>query len=91
MARTCANPGAGNAGARKIISGNGWSFTNSQVSRPNQVSGSNTCTAAGLTVRSNAPALALCRHLLAAGLDPDRALSIFAWIERRIAERDRAS
>jgi hypothetical protein len=42
-----------------------------------EFSGSDTCTAAGITVTANAPALALCRQLLAAGLDPDRALEVF--------------
>jgi len=39
--------------------------------------GDDTCTAAGITARSPAPALALCRQLLAAGLDPDRALEVY--------------
>jgi hypothetical protein len=39
--------------------------------------GSDTCTAVGITARSHAPALALCRQLLAAGLDPDQALEVY--------------
>jgi hypothetical protein len=39
--------------------------------------GSDTCTAAGIRARNQAPALALCRQLLAAGLDPDQALEVF--------------
>jgi len=35
--------------------------------------GDDTCTATGIT----APALALCRQLLAAGLDPDQALEVY--------------
>ena len=42
-----------------------------------ELTGSDTCTAAGLTVRASAPALAMCRELLAAGLDPDRALDVY--------------
>ncbi len=39
--------------------------------------GSTTCTAAGVTARGRAPVLTLCRQLLAAGLDPDRALEVY--------------
>ena len=39
--------------------------------------GSTTCTAAGITATGNAPVLALCRQLLAAGLDPDQALEVY--------------
>ena len=39
--------------------------------------GSHTCTAAGLTVAGNAPALVLCRELLSAGIDPDTALVVY--------------
>jgi|SRR5262245_19948129 len=39
--------------------------------------GDDTCTAAGITARHPAPALALCRQLLAAGLDPDQALEVY--------------
>jgi hypothetical protein len=36
-----------------------------------------TCTAAGIVVRANAPVLAMCRQLLAAGLEPDTALEVY--------------
>jgi hypothetical protein len=39
--------------------------------------GSNTCTAVDITARGTAPVLALCRQLLAAGLDPDQALAVY--------------
>jgi hypothetical protein len=35
------------------------------------------CEALGHIAIGHAPALALCRHLLAAGLDPDRALHVY--------------
>jgi hypothetical protein len=38
--------------------------------------GSNRCTTAGFTASGQAPVLALCRELIAAGLDPDRPLEI---------------
>src|SRR5262245_49096271 len=38
--------------------------------------GSDTCPAAGITVRGTTPVLALCRELLGAGLDPDTALEV---------------
>ena len=42
-----------------------------------ELAGSDSCAAAGLTVTGNAPALVLCRELIAAGLDPDRALDVY--------------
>src|SRR5262245_9091203 len=42
-----------------------------------ELSGDDTCTAAGFTAHGNAPALALCRQLLAAGLNPDQALEVY--------------
>ena len=39
--------------------------------------GANTCRAAGLTATGSAPVLALCRNLIAAGLDPDQALEVY--------------
>ena len=39
--------------------------------------GDDTATACGITVRSSSPVLALCRELIAAGLDPDAALTVF--------------
>jgi hypothetical protein len=41
------------------------------------LTGSDTCTAAGLTVRASATVLAMCRQLLAAGHDP--ATRLQAW------------
>ena len=42
-----------------------------------ELSASNTCAALGIVARGSAPALVLCRQLLAAGVDPDRAMEIF--------------
>jgi hypothetical protein len=42
-----------------------------------ELTGSDTCTTVGLTVRSHAPVLAMCRQLLAAGLNPDQALEVY--------------
>jgi hypothetical protein len=42
-----------------------------------ELTGSDTCTAADLTVRASAPVLTMCREMLAAGLDPDRALDVY--------------
>jgi hypothetical protein len=39
--------------------------------------GSDTCSGAGITATGAAPVLALCRQLLAAGLDPDAALAVY--------------
>jgi len=39
--------------------------------------GSNTCAAGSIVCTGNAPVLALCRQLLAAGVDPDMALEVF--------------
>ena len=39
--------------------------------------GSNTCTAAGITVVDHAPVLALCRALVTAGHDPNRPLHAY--------------
>ncbi len=39
--------------------------------------GRHTCVAAGVTARSSAPVLALCRQLLAAGLNPDQPMEVF--------------
>jgi hypothetical protein len=41
------------------------------------LSGSRTCTANGITACGATPVLALCRGLLAAGLDPDTALEVY--------------
>jgi hypothetical protein len=42
-----------------------------------ELGGSTVCTAAGITARGAAPVLALCRQLLAAGLNPDQALEVY--------------
>jgi hypothetical protein len=39
--------------------------------------GSNTCTANDVTACGHAPVLILCRELIAAGCDPDRALEVY--------------
>jgi hypothetical protein len=39
--------------------------------------GSQTCTAASVTATGHAPVLALCRSLIAAGLDPDTAVDVY--------------
>jgi hypothetical protein len=41
------------------------------------LSGANTCTSADITASSTTPVLALCRQLLAAGIDPDRAMEVY--------------
>src|SRR5262245_37827483 len=41
------------------------------------LNGSSTCTGAGITATGAAPVLALCRQLLAAGLDPNTALEVY--------------
>jgi hypothetical protein len=42
-----------------------------------ELTGSETCSAAGITVKAYAPVLVLCRELLAAGVDPDRAMHVY--------------
>jgi hypothetical protein len=42
-----------------------------------ELSGADTCTVASITATAPVPALALCRELLAAGIDPDRALEVY--------------
>jgi hypothetical protein len=39
--------------------------------------GSSTCTGSGITANSPTPVLALCRQLIAAGLDPDQAMDVY--------------
>lgn len=46
------------------------------IIRP-ELSKSDTCTAEGITVRANAPVLALCRKLIDAGYDPDSPLHCY--------------
>jgi hypothetical protein len=51
------------------------------VPRNNQISaelcGSQRCEAQGLVATGHVPILALCRELIAAGLDPDRPLTVY--------------
>jgi hypothetical protein len=49
---------------------------------------SDTCICAGITVRTYAPVLAMCRQLLAAGLDPDQAMEV--WRAGTLALRVRS-
>jgi hypothetical protein len=51
--------------------------TRTQVALRAELFGSTAATAADLTATGTAPVLALCRQLLAAGLDPDRALEVY--------------
>ena len=41
------------------------------------LTGAEICTSMGLTARGSTPILALCRELLAAGVDPDQALEVY--------------
>ena len=41
------------------------------------LTGAEICTSMGLTARASTPILALCRELLAAGVDPDQALEVY--------------
>jgi hypothetical protein len=45
-------------------------------SSASRLTGSDTCTAGGLTGRGHAPILMLCRLLLTAGIDPDESLEV---------------
>jgi hypothetical protein len=42
-----------------------------------EIVGSDSCSALGIEARASAPVLALCRNLLAAGLDPDAAVEAY--------------
>jgi hypothetical protein len=42
-----------------------------------EITGSDTCSAGGIKATGHAPVLGLCRQLLAAGLDPDRAIEVY--------------
>jgi hypothetical protein len=42
-----------------------------------ELSGADTCSTANITATSTTPVLALCRQLLAQGLDPDRAMEVW--------------
>ena len=82
MTHTNANPATGDGGARKEFSSDD---ANTYI-RPNKKSqapivgrlfGDDRCTARGIEGRGHVPILALCRELLAAGIDPDRALDVY--------------
>jgi hypothetical protein len=82
VANTDTNPGAGAAGAVQVTLGKDLPASNSQQTFSTQVLhaeliGDDTCTGGGTIVRGRAPALALCRQLLAAGCNPDAALTVF--------------
>jgi hypothetical protein len=42
-----------------------------------ELTGSDRCTAIGITARGHAPVLALCRRLIEAGIDPDQPLRVY--------------
>ena len=82
MSATNANRATGDGAARKECSRQKEHRLNSQTDSKTQalraeLIGSNSCTAAGVTAVSAAPVLALCRQLLANGLDADRALEVY--------------
>jgi hypothetical protein len=52
-------------------------YANQQLTIHAELSGSDRCTALGIEARGAAPVLALCRELLAAGLDPDAAVEAY--------------
>jgi hypothetical protein len=53
-------------------------FTTSQACAIRaELIGDDTCTAAGMSVRAEAPVLALCRKLLGAGFDPNTPLQVY--------------
>ena len=53
-----------------------------------ELTGSDTCAAAGITVTAYAPALVLCRSLIAAGMSPDQAME--CWRGSTLALRIRS-
>jgi hypothetical protein len=78
------NPAGANGGAREPddrsrseLPGNSPTTSQKQYPVIGELSGSDTCSAAGITATGNAPILALCRQLLQAGLNPDQALEIY--------------
>ena len=58
-----------------------------------ELTGSDTCRCGGITATGNAPVLALCRQLLAAGLNPDQALEVYrgATLALRISNIGKAA
>jgi hypothetical protein len=78
-----ANRRAGDAAARRSDHSSGLICPLNSQTEPRaqavraDLTGSDTCSAAGITVRAYAPVLALCRQLLAAGLNPDQAMEVF--------------
>jgi hypothetical protein len=83
MSLTNTNPAIGDGGVRQVRSRKDTPALNSQTAEPNQAPlcaeliGNDTCSASGMTAKGHAPALALCRQLLAQGVDPDAALTVF--------------
>ena len=83
MASTNASAGAGDSGDRREgCSGKNKPAENNQATTSTQVigaeiTGSDTATAAGVTVRGRAPVLALCRALLAASHDRNARLKAY--------------
>jgi hypothetical protein len=59
-----------------VVRGNSLPTTKAQAIVAELI-GSNTCTAAGVTVVDHAPVLALCRALVTAGQDPNRPLHAY--------------
>jgi hypothetical protein len=83
MTSTSTKPATGDRGPRQELQ-SGWigPAVNSQPCAKTQalhaeLIGSDICTSAGITARSPTPVLALCREMIAAGLDPDRALEVY--------------
>jgi hypothetical protein len=82
MALTNANPAIGDDGARQAGICKDQSATNSQITHHKQPLraehlGASICTAGGIAGRGNTPVLALCRQLLAAGLNPAQAMEVY--------------
>ena len=82
MNLTNANRATGDGAARKECSRQEHHLNSQTESKPQEplraeLFGANTCTAAEVTVVSGSPILALCRQLLASGLDVDRALEVY--------------
>lgn len=77
--------------AHRVNGGRAWKFVGTgkrdeQTSKPQQsvtqavsaeITGDDTCTALGMTVRAAAPVLTMCRKLLAAGYDPTLRLECY--------------
>jgi hypothetical protein len=81
--------GAGNGAAGPVVAHrvDGTGNAQAQVIRA-ELSGDDTCAAAGITVTAYASVLAMCRALLAAGIDPDTAME--CWRGATLAMRVRS-